>query len=220
MEETWKITRIFDTNKVLKKQFEDGSIFVELVHSSVSMSDSIQAMHEKYSDEYRQKEHGKLVSREVITFPLAREVTLLAKGTCFESKRRISVIVRNDRFPILYELLESHHKGVRLVSREEKYRNLHQVYEHFSEKQDIELKSIRHSLSHTRKKMTDKKTTEILHSLFGDTKIDLSNCKHAKVFQKKLELLRGESEKLVIKEILKIMPSSKNFLGVYYMPSP
>jgi len=219
LEETWKIADIFDTNKALKKQFEDGSIFVELVHSSIDMSDALQVMDEQYKDNYYQEKHGKLVSREVITFPFARKVTLLPNGNWSQSEK-ISVIVRSDRFPILCELLGNYYKGVQIASREERYRNLYQVYECLSEEKDNELKSIRHSLSHSRKKMTSKTTVEILHSLFGDIKINLSNYKHAKVFRKKLELLRDKSEKLMVKEILKILPSDKNFLGEYYMPFP
>lgn len=77
--EEWKIARIFDTNKVLKKEFEDGYIFLDTVHSSIDMSNSIQALHEEYQNEYLQKKHGKLVSREVLEFLLAREVRMLRR---------------------------------------------------------------------------------------------------------------------------------------------
>lgn len=216
--EEWKIARIFDTNKVLKKEFEDGYIFLDTVHSSIGMSDSIQALHEEYQNEYLQKKHGKLVSRGVLEFLLAREVRMLRRQPHSKIKQHILIIIRSDRFPLLYELLEAYHKGIRLVSREEKYRNLYQVYEQLSKEQNQELKSIRHSLSHPRKKLTHKKTIENLRSLFGDTKINLLEYKHAKVFREKLKLLKDESEKLLIKEILEILPSSPNFLDKYYMP--
>jgi len=228
LEKTWKIVNIFDASKALRKQFEDGSIFVELVSPSVSMSDVDQSYFEELEDEFRLKKHGKLIKREVITFPLAREVTLLPngflpKGTDWswsELKGGISVIIRSDMFPALYDLLGNYYKGVRIASREERYRNLYQVYECLSEEQDNDLKAIRHSLSHSRKKMTNKTTVEILHSLFGDTKINLLNPTHAKVFRKKIELLKDESERLLVKEILKIVPSSKNFLDKYYVATP
>lgn len=219
LEETWKIADIFETNKALKKQFEDGAIFVELVSSSIDMADDLQVMDEEYKNNYYQEKHGKLVSREVVTFPFARKVTLLPEGKWSRSEK-ISVIVRSDRFPILCELLGNYYKGVHIASREERYRNLYQIYECLSEEQDTELKSIRHSLSHSRKKMTNKTTVEILEALFGDVKINLSIYKHAKVFRKKMELLKDKSEKLLIKEILKILPSEKNFFDEYYMPSP
>jgi hypothetical protein len=218
LEEEWKIVRIFDTNKVLKKEFADGYTFLDTVHSSVDMSDSVQNSHEEYQDEYLQKKHGKLVYRELCEFPLAREVELMRGKPHSENKHCHWVIIRSDRFPILYELLESYHKGIRLVSREEKYRNLYQVYEQLSKEQNQELKSIRHSRSHSRKKLTDKKTAETLHSLFGDTKINLAKYKHAKIFRQKLKLLKSKSEILLIEEILKILPLTPNFLGVYYMP--
>jgi len=217
LEEEWKITRIFDTNKVLRKEFEDGYTFVDTVHSSIDMSDPIQALGEEYQDEYLQRKHGKLVKREVFEFPFAREVELMRGPPHSKTEQHMLIIIRSDRFPRLYELLEAHHKGIRLVSREEKYRNLYQVYEQLSKEQNQELKSIRHSLSHSRKKLTDKKTVETLRSLFGDTKINLMKYKHAKVFCEKLIQLKGESEFLLIKEILKTLPSSPN-LGEYYMP--
>jgi len=134
------------------------------------------------------------------------------------SKQSKRIIIRSDRFVILYDLLEAYRKRTRLVSREEKYRNLYQVYEQLSKDQNQELKSIRHSLSHSREKLTSKKTIETLHSLFGDKKMDLRKYKHAKVFREKYKQLKRESESLLVKEILKILPSSPNFLGKYYMP--
>ena len=214
----FKIARIFDTNKVLRKQFEDGYVHLNTVHSSVVVSDSTKAWYEDTEDEVRQEHHGKLVDREVFEFPLAREVEMIRTDPYSNIERRILIIIRSDRFPLLYELLETYDRGIRLVSREEKYRNLYQVYEQLSKHKNQELKSIRHSLSHPRKKLTHKKTIETLRSLFGDTKINLMKYKHAKVFREKLKLLKDESEKLLIKEILKILPSSPNFLGKYYVP--
>lgn len=218
MEEEFKIASIFDTNKVLRKQFEDGYLFLDTVHSSIDMSDSSQALHEEYQDEYLQKKHGNLVDREIFEFPLARRVEMIRTDPYSNIKRRVLIIIRSDRYPLLYELLETYHKGTRLTSREEKYRILYQVYEQLSKEQNQKLKSIRHSLSHPREKLTHKKTIETMHSLFGDTKINLAKYRHAKVFREKLKQLKDESEKLLIKEILKIIPSSPNFLDRYYMP--
>jgi hypothetical protein len=65
--------------------------------------------------------------------------------------------------------------------------------------------------------MTSKATVETLNSLFGDTKIDLRKYRHAQLFNKKMKLLKGDSERLLIREILKILPPCKNFLDEYYM---
>ena len=211
MEQEWKIYSISDVNKALRKQYEDGYVSVETVHSSL-------AWYEKLEDVYLQKKHGKLVKREVYEFPLARIVTL-AKGKIHtRSWQSMSIIIRSDRFLSLYDLVEAYRKGTRLLGREEKYRNLYQVYEQLSKEQNQELKAIRHSLSHPRKTLTSKKTIEILHSLFGDTKINLQIHKHAEVFREKYKQLKGESEPLLVKKILKILSLSPNFLGRYYMP--
>lgn len=218
MEEKYKIARIFDTDKVLRKQFEDSCSYVDTVHSSIVMSDSIPADLEEIEDEILQEKHGKLINRQVFEFPPSREVEIVRPDPNINVKRHILVIIRSDRFPVLYELLENYHKGIRLVSREEKYRNLYQVYEALSKEQDQELKSIRHSLSHPREALTSKKTIETLRSLFGDTKINLQTYKHAKVFRKRLRLLKNETQKLLIKEMLERLPSSPNLLDKYYIP--
>jgi hypothetical protein len=171
---------------------------------------------EKSENEELEKMHGRLIKRKVFNFPFSREVELINEYR-LKKGHTILTIIRSDRFPLLYELLESYHKGIRLVSREEKYRNLYLIYEQFEKEQNEELKAIRHSISHSRKKLTDKRTTEILRSLFGDEKIDLKKYKHAKIFRKKLIILRHESEILLIKEILKTLPPKPNFLGKYYM---
>jgi len=103
-------------------------------------------------------------------------------------------------------------------SREEKYRNFYLIYETLLKDPDPELRSIRHSLSHARKKLTDEKTSLILLSLFGNLKIDLTKYKHAKIFRKKLDILKRESERLLVEEILRILPKEKNFEGYFYMP--
>jgi hypothetical protein len=51
-----------------------------------------------------------------------------------------------------------------------------------------------------------------------DVKVDLRICRHAQIFKRKLAHLREESETLLVKEILKILPEQPNFLGVFYMP--
>jgi len=205
-------------NKALIKQYKDGSVYVETVSASTTLSDTIRGWFEDIYDEMREERHGKLVKRKVIVFPLAREITLAKRKIHTKSWRTLSIIVRSDRFPSLYDLVEAHRKGTQISNREEKYRNLYQIYEELSKEENQELKAIRHSLSHPRKSLTSKKTIEILHSLFGDTKINLQIYKHAKVFRQKYEQLKNESETLLIQEILKILPSSPNFLNKYYMP--
>jgi len=152
------------------------------------------------------------VSRNTFYFPPSRLMTLRKDGT------EIQVIVRRDRFPILYELIENYHKGLRLVSREEKYKNFYQVYEELSKESDVELKAIRHSLSHSRRKLTDKKTIATLISMFGDVKINLAKHRHAQIFKRNLQRLRQESHRLLVEEILKIVPDKPNFYGAFYMP--
>jgi hypothetical protein len=165
-----------------------------------------------------ERDHGKLLKKEVFEFPLAKNVTL-SKGEIRTSTWHAkSIIVRTDRFPSLYDLLGAYYKGTQISNRETKYRNLYQVYEALSEAPDQELKAIRHSFSHAREKLTSKKTVEILHSLFGDTKINLHLRKHSRVFYEKYKQLKEESEPLLVKKILEITPSSPNFQGQYYMP--
>ena len=217
-QEEWKIYQIYDVNKALRKQYEDGYVSVRTVSPSESLSDSIMSDFEKINDDYLQEQRGKFVKREVFEFPLAKKV-ILAKGKIHtKSWQSMSIIIRSDRFPSLYDLLGAYYKGTRISSRQERYRNLYQVYEELSNEQDQELKAIRHSLSHPRKRLTSKKTIETLRLLFGDTKVNLQIYKHAKVFREKYKELKSESEPLLVKKILKIIPSSPNFLDRYYMP--
>lgn len=219
MEQEWKIYHIYPSsvNKALRKQYEDGYVRVQTVESSMALSDSVLGWFEEQDDEFLKEYHGRLVKREVHEFPVARAITL-AKGKIHtESSQSMSIIIKRDRYLSLYDLLEAYRKGTQLVSREEKYRNLYQIYEQLAEEQDQELKAIRHSLSHPRRTLTSKRTVETLQSLFGDTKINLQKYKHAKIFREKYRQLKDESETLLIEEILKILPSTPNFLGKYYM---
>ena len=225
MEEEWKIyiPSIRGAGKVLRKEFEDGHVHLRLLSSGVDDSDPYVVEIEEYENEWMQEKHGKLIKREWIEFPDSAHVTLVKGAPRCETDSKLivqsmSVLIRCDRFLPLCDSLGAYRKGTTISSREEKYRNLYQVYEQFSEELDPQLKAIRHSLSHPRKKLTSKKTIETLYQLFGDKKMNLYNYKHAKVFRAKIKQLKDTSEKMLIKEILKILPSSPNFLDKYYMP--
>ena len=227
MEEEWKIyiPSIRDAGKILRKEFEDGHVHLRLHSSEADDSDPLVVYWED-ENKWKQERHGKLIKREWIEFPYAAYVRLIkgdprkhiveVDGT--EWMESMHVLIRWDRFPAFCDSLVAYRKGTTISSREEKYRNLYQVYEQFSKEPDQELKAIRHSLSHPREKLTSKKTIETLYHLFGAKKINLYKYKHAKVFRAKYKQLKDESEKLLIREILKILPSSPNFLDKYYLP--
>ena len=210
---SWTIISVFDTNLAIELRYANGRSFYRCLHYTTDRNGIWWNHFEATNQFYYPELSGVGVSdRNVFDFPMSREVTL-RKG-----RTEIKVIVRSDRFKMLFELLENYHKGLRLVSREEKYKNFYQVYEEFSAETDPELKAIRHSLSHSRRKLTSKGTTATLFSMFGDVKVDLRICRHAQIFKRKLAHLREESETLLVKEILKILPEQPNFLGVFYMP--
>ena len=71
-QEEWKIYQIYDVNKALRKQYEDGYVSVRTVSPSESLSDSIMSDFEKIDDDYLQEQRGKFVKREVFEFPLAQ----------------------------------------------------------------------------------------------------------------------------------------------------
>ena len=184
-QDPWKITRNTYTNCVFLAKLTDetsnylyGSFFYQ---SNDYDKDSY--VNWDLGEMAREK-HLKILERKILGIPLSRGVQLV------QGDHVINVLILKDRFSLLCELLENFGKGKRLVSREEKYRNFYQVFEALSREPDPELRAIRHSLSHTRKKLTDKKTSLILLSLFGDLKIDLTKYKHAKIFRKKLDVLQ------------------------------
>ena len=225
MGEEWKIYiySISGAGKILRKEWEDGSVLLRLLSSGADDSDPYLAWLEKDENEWIQEKHGKLIKREWIEFPDSAHVRLVKGGPrCGTDNKQVvesmPVLIRCDRFLPLCDSLKAYRKGTTISSREETYRNLYQVYEQLSKDPNQELKAIRHSLSHPRKALTSKKTIETLHSLFGDTKINFQIYKHAKVFREKYKKLKSETESLLVEEILKILPSSPNFLGKYYMP--
>jgi hypothetical protein len=210
---SWSIVSVFDTNLVIELRYANGRSFYRCLHYTTDRNDIWWNYLEETNQFYYPELRGIEVSaRNVFDLPMSREVTL-RKG-----RTEIKVIVRSDCFRMLFELLENYHKGLRLVSREEKYKNFYQVYEELSAATDPELKAIRHSLSHSRRKLTSKGTTAALFSMFGDVKVDLRIYQHAQIFKRKLAQLREESEKLLVIEILKILPEKPNFLGVFYTP--
>jgi hypothetical protein len=53
---------------------------------------------------------------------------------------------------------------------------------------------------------------------FLHLKVNLRIYRHARIFKRKLEQLREESERLIVNEILKMVPGQRNFLRVFYTP--
>jgi hypothetical protein len=229
LEEWWiHIQSICGTNKILRKEFEDGYVHLELLSSEEDDFDPYAVVIEEQENKLKQKKHGELIKRDCKKFSDSVYVRLI-KG--YPPKYTVDVdgvkwmdsmpiLIRRDRFLPICKSLVAYRKGTTTSSGEEGYKNLYLVYEQFSEKRDRdqELKAICVSLSHSLKDLTDQKTIDTLKQLFGDTKIDFDNHKHAVAFSEKYNQLRYESEKLLIKEILKILPSSPNFLGKYYRP--
>lgn len=212
--DSWQIIRAYKTTSVLELKYMNGlRVFRCLPYTCNKdyVSHFWKDLEESSKRRHPEVSKVEVSARNVLAFPMATEVTL-CKG-----KATINAIVRRDRLPVLFELLETYCKALRLVSREEKYRKLYQIYEELSTEIDMELKAIRHSLSHSRRKLTDKKTTATLISMFGDVKVNLETYRHAQVFKKKLERLKQETHRLLVEEILRILPEKPNFLGVFYM---
>lgn len=207
---SWHIAGVFDTKLVVQLRYKNGPSFTKCLHYTAK-KDDIRWLEDNVLY-YHPELSGAEVSKATFDLPMSREVTL------HKEENEVKIIIRSDRFPTLFELLENYHKGLRLASREEKFKNFYQVYEGLSSEADLELRAIRHSLSHSRRKLTSKIVSAALVKMFGDTKIDLMKYRHAKVFRTKLNQLKKETEKMLVDELLRILPAEPNFLGVLYMP--
>lgn len=227
MKRKLRIHRIYDIGVLMYLLYPDGSgetIIIPYIKSNRKLLESIRSEWAWHAGGVslvmiknrfeRTKKRKKAIEGEIYHLPHSRLVIL-----CDDiNKKEFNIVIRGDKFPSFFELIENFHKGMRLVSREEKYKNLYQVYEELSVTPDPELKTIRHSISHPRKSLTSKKTIEILLNIFGDVKIDLQKYKHAVVFKGKLSQLYNLSEGLLIKEIEKVTPDRANVFKYYFIP--
>jgi hypothetical protein len=127
------------------------------------------------------------------------------------------LFVRKNTQKQLYNLITNYHKGRALVSREERYRNMYIVYEALSKNPKIELRAIRHAISHP--KLRDKKIIKVLRKLFNDDNINLSSYQHAKTFKRWENVLKDEAYLLLRKRLVTVARTStrKRRMGIHVL---
>jgi hypothetical protein len=133
-----------------------------------------------------------------------------------EDKNDLFFIFKSTSNKLMYELSESYRIGIQYGPWEEKYKKLFMVYEELESKPDHILKSLRHSLSHARKSLNDKKTIETLIQLFGDKKINLKNRTHFNIFQKEYSKLYNATSELFVNRVLGHITEESKF-EIYYI---
>lgn len=141
----------------------------------------------------KQREKFKI---EEIKIPLSKMIVF----TSIKDGTEYHLLISKKNKARLYNLLVNYEKGLSLVSREERYRNMYIVYEALCKNQKIELRAIRHSLSHP--KLNDKKIVKVLHKLFGDEVINLNIYKHAKTFKLWEKILKHDTFLLLKKKLV------------------
>lgn len=131
----------------------------------------------------------------------------------------IQIIIRSDIYPNLYEILNYYQKGYNLVSRKERYRNLYLAYEQLTQQIELPFRAIRHSLSHSRSKLTDEKVVKYLINNFGDVKLNLDKYSNNKKFYCVFRMMGQKCEHLILKKMLELIPDKPNLFNKYYYPT-
>jgi len=134
------------------------------------------------------------------------------------SEKDLKVIIQRDFYPTLYEVLGYYYNSYNLVGRIERYRNLYLAYEQLTDNVEFHIRAIRHSFSHSRVKLTNKKVREFLIENFGDVKINLKKYSHRTIFLKTLRELGIKCESIIVDKILRIIPDTPNLWEKYYYP--
>jgi len=137
----------------------------------------------------------------------------------YQYEGEIQLIIRSDIYPNLYEILHYYQKGYNLVSRMERYRNLYLAYEQLTQEIELPFRAIRHSLSHSRNKLTDKKVVNYLITNFGDIKINLNKYSNNKKFYCVFRRMGENCEHILLMKLLEIIPEKPNLFGKYYYPN-
>ncbi|MCK5595078.1 hypothetical protein KAI19_02740 [bacterium] len=157
------------------------------------------------------KERVGFIKREIQKTPSCIEIGL------GETEEDISVVILVNKNKKLVELIENYNKGNgTYIDRMKKYLDIYIVYESLSPKQNIDLKAIRNSFSHSRKNITHKQTVNALMIMFGDVKINFNKRNHNKIFNEKYHKLLNECNKLLAKEIMNKIPKKPNLLDRHY----
>jgi|WetSurSiteA1Bulk_404760.scaffolds.fasta_scaffold21148_2 hypothetical protein len=107
--------------------------------------------------------------------------------------------------------------GGHIITR---YTNLYKAYEILvkSEQREIKYSSIRHSLSHAIKSLTDQRVIDTLMDLFGTININLDKYKHKRILFKYYCELMIDIDIIVREKILEILPDKPSYFDkIYYI---
>lgn len=165
-------------------------------------------------DKRYKKDGLKIVDKEIIPIGNSRGVELHSADGC----RKI-ILPYKENEKLCDTVQEFVRANRNCIDRMRKYLDIYMIYEAYIQDEDSIFKAIRHSFSHSRKKLTHKPTVTILEELFNDKKIDFNKSKHRKIYNEKFRQLADECEKLLLKELLGKIPKKPNFLDYFFRTS-
>lgn len=131
------------------------------------------------------------------------------------ANHKIAVLL--DKHPKIYEILKYYKDGYNLIPRKERYRNIYMSLELLVDDIELPFRAIRHSISHSRNKLTNPKVRKYLMNNFGDVKINLNKYSHNNQFQKILRQIGEKVELILVKKILDMIPENVNYDSGYYV---
>ncbi len=126
------------------------------------------------------------------------------------------IAVLKDKHPSLYEIFKYYKDGYNLVPRKERYRNIYIALEQLVDDIELPFRAVRHSLSHSRNKLTNPKVRAYLMKNYGSVKIDLDKYSHNKQFQIILRQIGEKTESILVDKLLERIPEKVDYASGYY----
>ena len=81
----------------------------------------------------------------------------------------------------------------------------------------LPFRAVRHSLSHSRNKLTNPKVKDYLMKNYGDVKINLDKYSHNKQFQKILRQVGEKVESILVEKIIYMIPENVDYDSGYHV---
>ena len=158
-----------------------------------------------FFDKYMKTKDGEMV-----------EISNAAYCAIKKDKEKIHIIIEKDVFPLLHDSIVSLWKIRHGTPYANRYMKLYKSFEGLTPNIEFEFRAIRHGLSHSPHKLSNKKTVETLKRLFGTKYIDLSKENHLRIFYFYFVKMLIEHDKILYEEIIKRLRfSKKGSRGLY-----
>ena len=200
----WSIYHIREVNNIVICEFKSHKKTIWAYREKKILNDWVEFLNEINFNEKAEKV-------DIIDLPPSKQVIIRNND-----KSELYFIFKSTTNKLMYELSDFYRIGTQPGPWEEKYKKLYLVYEELELNPDLVLKSIRHSLSHSRNYLNNKRTVDTLNQIFGDKKINLKNRKHFILFKEEYKRLKDITSELFIKRIREHITPDKKF-EIYYI---